>query len=204
MHGSAKRLSAASSDMPHSRHASDHPDRAKHCDRGDPKEAKALLEDLAATRARPAPAAAAAFGPPSRPPAATPVPAAVFHTDCASAPPTPAVRVAARVRACRRRWLACGTSHTTCAAPTSPRTPCGRPTTHARPPAADPSVPHAAVDCTCRDFSSMADHRIAEQQDYQGGKQSQIWQNAENSTPVSARRCAAGCYAGRIVNRIIN
>ena len=47
MHGSAKRLSAALADMPHSRHASDHPDRAKHCDTRDLKEAKALLEELA-------------------------------------------------------------------------------------------------------------------------------------------------------------
>jgi hypothetical protein len=48
MHGSAKRLSAALADMPYSRHPSDHPDRAKHCDTLDLKEAKALLEELAA------------------------------------------------------------------------------------------------------------------------------------------------------------
>jgi hypothetical protein len=48
MHGSTKRLSAALADMPHPRHASDHPDRAKQCDTRDLKEAKALLEELAA------------------------------------------------------------------------------------------------------------------------------------------------------------
>jgi hypothetical protein len=32
MHGSTKRLSAALAHMPHSRHANDHTDRAKHCD----------------------------------------------------------------------------------------------------------------------------------------------------------------------------
>ena len=48
MHGSAKQLSAAPADMPHSRHSSDHPDRAKYCDTRDLKEAKALREELAA------------------------------------------------------------------------------------------------------------------------------------------------------------
>jgi hypothetical protein len=44
MHGSTKRLNAALAHMPHSRHANDHTDRAKHSNPRDLEDTKALLE----------------------------------------------------------------------------------------------------------------------------------------------------------------
>ena len=51
--------------------------------------------------------------PPPHPAPSNPAPAAVFHADLASAPPTPAVRVAASTRSCRPRGRSCGTARLT-------------------------------------------------------------------------------------------
>jgi hypothetical protein len=73
-------------------------------------------------------------------PAPGPAPAAVFHADCASAPPTPAALVVASARGSRRRWSACGSARRTAPAPTSPRAPSGIPTIR-RPLVAAPRAP---------------------------------------------------------------